>query len=658
MDSRRVAIFDVQPCVDSGSVPIKRIPGDTVDVEVDLVADGHEKVGGRLLFRRAGESDWSSTPLALRVNDRYRASFEVSEVGFYEYDVEAWVDGVGTWRHGLVRKIEGGEHHDVVIHLRQGAVLFANAARRATGKAADHLKRAAQTLDAAEHDADAAQAAALDEELAKLTGALPDSEHGSRLAAPLHVLVEPRRARFSAWYEFFPRSCGAPNRHGTLRDAIERLEYAASLGFDVVYLPPIHPIGLTHRKGKNNRINAQPGEPGSPWAIGAAEGGHKSIHPELGTLEDLRTLVQHARALGVEIALDIALQTSPDHPYVREHPEWFVKRPDGSIQYSENPPKKYQDIYPLHFECPDARALWRELLSIFRFWAEQGVRMYRVDNPHTKSLAFWRFCISELRREYPDVVLLSEAFTRPKLMYALAKLGFSQSYTYFTWRNTARELQEYLTELTQTEVAEYFQPNFWPNTPDILPEHLQFGGRPAYIVRLVLAATLGASYGIYGPAFELMDFTARPGSGEYLDNEKYELKNWDLQRSDSLAPLLRRVNEIRRDHSALQQLRNLRFHPTGNDALLAYTKHDEQGVILVVVNMDFHHRQSGFVTLDLDTLGIHARDAYQAHDLLGGGRFLWSGSSNYVELDPQDSPAHIFRIRRRLRTEQDFDYFA
>jgi starch synthase (maltosyl-transferring) len=402
----------------------------------------------------------------------------------------------------------------------------------------------------------------------------------------------------------------------------------------------------------------QPGDPGSPWAIGAAEGGHKSVHPQLGTLEDFRMFVAHARDLGIEIAMDIALQVSPDHPYVKEHPEWFAKRPDGSIQYAENPPKKYQDIYPFDFECEAAPALWKELTSIFLFWAEQGVRVFRVDNPHTKSLPFWAYCIDELKQQHPEAILLAEAFTRPKLMYALAKLGFSQSYTYFTWRNTKYEFTQYLTELTKTEVAEFFRPNFWPNTPDILPEHLQYGGRGAFMARLVLASTLSSNYGIYGPAFELMDHVARPGAEEYVDNEKYEIKHWDVEQPESLQVLITRINHIRHEYECLHDNATLEFHPTDNDTLLCYSKRRGDKAILVVVNLDPHHRQTGFVDLDLEKLGILDGTTYQVHDLLSEARYLWSGARNYVDLDPSEMPAHVFAIRYRVRSEADFDYFA
>jgi starch synthase (maltosyl-transferring) len=432
------------------------------------------------------------------------------------------------------------------------------------------------------------------------------------------------------------------------------------MGFDVVYFPPIHPIGEAFRKGKNNQQTCEPGDVGSPWGIGGRAGGHKSILPELGTLADFRALVRQARGLGLTVAMDIAFQCSPDHPYVKSNPEWFRKRPDGSIQYAENPPKKYQDIYPFDFETPAWESLWKELKSIFEFWVKEGITVFRVDNPHTKSFGFWEWCIGELKRKHPELILLSEAFTRPKVMGRLAKLGFTQSYNYFPWRNTKRELTEYLTELTQTELAEYLRPNLWPNTPDILPQILQDGGRPAFLSRFILAATLGASYGIYGPAFELCENTPRqPGTEEYLNSEKYEIKHWDLKAEQSLEPLITRVNQIRRDHPALQSNERLEFHRVDSDHLLAYSKTTEDGsdTILVVVNLDPFHRHHGWVELPTEGWRLEPDRPYQMHDLVTDARYLWKGSRNYVELDPHYLPAHIFRLRRHVQSERDFDYF-
>jgi len=432
------------------------------------------------------------------------------------------------------------------------------------------------------------------------------------------------------------------------------------MGFDTLYLPPIHPIGRTHRKGKNNQVETEANDPGSPWAIGAKEGGHTSVHLQLGTLEDFKSLVRKAAALDIEVALDLAYQCSPDHPYVKEHPQWFRWRPDNTVQYAENPPKKYQDIYPLDFTSGQWFELWQELKSVVQFWLEQDVHIFRVDNPHTKPLPFWQWLISEIKKEHPEVIFLAEAFTRPKVMYRLAKLGFSQSYSYFTWRNSKPEITEYFKELTQTEVREYFRPNLWPNTPDILTEYLQFGGRPAFMIRLALAATLGANYGIYGPAFELLEARPRePGSEEYLDSEKYEIKQWDLERADSLKEFIARINRIRQENPALQSDWSLRFHEVDNEQLICYTKRTEDlsNVIAVVVNLDPHHVQSGWVKIPVEALRLDPLESYQAHDLLTGARFLWHGERNYVELDPQAVPAHILRLRRRMRREQDFDYF-
>jgi starch synthase (maltosyl-transferring) len=474
------------------------------------------------------------------------------------------------------------------------------------------------------------------------------------------VAVDRERARYSTWYEMFPRSAAtAPGKHGTFADVQKLLPYVASMGFDVLYMPPIHPIGTTERKGPNNNPKSSPGDPGSPWAIGGSEGGHKSIHPELGTLEDFKQLIAKAGELGIEIAMDIAFQTTPDHPYVREHREWFLERPDGTIQYAENPPKKYQDIYPFHFESNAGEALATELRTVIEYWISHGIRIFRVDNPHTKPFPFWEGLIREIRRLRPDVIFLAEAFTRPKVMYRLAKLGFTQSYNYFPWRNTKQELTEYFTELSRPPVSDFFRASLWPNTPDILPEYLQYGGRPGFMIRLVLAATLGASYGIYGPAFELMEGRAvAAGKEEYLDSEKYQIRQWSRDDPASLREFIALVNRIRRDNAPLQSDRGLKFHATDNDNLVAFSKTRDSGdSILVAVNVDPHHVQAGWLQLDLRTLGLPESGTYQVHDLLSGARFLWQGARNFVSLDPARTPAHIFRIRTRVRSERDFDYF-
>jgi starch synthase (maltosyl-transferring) len=653
----RVWVEHISPTLDAGPYAIKRVLGDEVAVEADLVCDGHDSVTGRVLYRAHGADDYREVRMRPLVNDRFAASFKVDRLGVWEFVVEGCVDAFATFERALTRKREGGSAADVVSHLRQGAAVLKAAAARASETDRKQLLTAAERLDAAERAPDEAARTAVDPVVLAIAARYPAFESAGR-SRVCELVVEPELANFSAWYEFFPRSTGADGEHGTFRTSEARLRNAAELGFDVVYLPPIHPIGRTFRKGKNNSPTATELDPGSPWAIGAAEGGHKSIHPQLGTLEDFRWFVTRARELGLTVAIDIALQASPDHPYVTEHPEWFAKRPDGTIQYAENPPKKYQDIYPFDFECAAAPELWRELLSIFLFWVEQGVTVFRVDNPHTKSLPFWRYCVAELKQRHPQVILLAEAFTRPKLMYALAKLGFSQSYSYFTWRNSKYDFEHYLSELTQTEVVEFFRPNFWPNTPDILPEHLQYGGRSAFIMRLVLASTLSSNYGIYGPAFELLDHVARPGSEEYSDNEKYELKSWEIDRPDSLRLLIARINRVRRDNPCLHDNRSLIFHPTDNEALLCYSKQRGEDIVLAVVNLDPHHRQSGFLNLDLAHLGIPDSATYQVHDQLSEARYLWSGPRNYVELDPSGMPAHLFVVRHRVRSEADFDYFA
>ncbi len=493
-------------------------------------------------------------------------------------------------------------------------------------------------------------AAAMDEALLTLMNRHVDRSRAT-VSQVFGIVVDDERAAFSAWYELFPRSFGpTPDKHGTLRDVIAQLPYVESLGFDVLYLPPVHPIGQAFRKGKNNQTAAAADDVGSPWAIGSPEGGHKAIHPQLGSFEDFHALVGAAKERGIEIALDIAFQCSPDHPYVREHPEWFRHRPDGTIQYAENPPKKYQDIYPFNFECDNWQVLWEELKSVFLFWIEHDVRIFRVDNPHTKPLPFWEWCLGEVKRVRPDAIFLSEAFTRPKIMYQLAKAGFTQSYTYFTWRNTKQELTEYFSELSQPPQTDFFRPNIWTNTPDILHEYLQTGGRAAFITRAVLAATLGANYGIYGPAFELLECTPRePGSEEYLHSEKYEVKRWDLNRPDNLRDLLSRLNRIRRAHPALQRNSNVRFHNIESHQLLAYSKHSADGadVVLCVVNLDPFQPHSGWLELSADRLG--ASGNVEAHDLLNDKNFAWQGSRAYIELDPQTTPAHVIEFRRSDR---------
>lgn len=657
----RAVIENVQPAVDGGRFPIKRVTGESVIVEADVFGDGHDALHAVILFRHQRDSAWSEVAMQPLVNDRWQGVFQVENLGDYYYTVEAWVDRFLTWRRDLAKRLDAQQ--STPIDLLIGAELIRSAASRArnSGAMADGIALDDWAMRLRSASSQPGQhALGLDPEMAEIAARHADRSRAARYGQELRVIVERPRARTGAWYELFPRSCATePGRHGTFADCIALLPYVAGMGFDVLYLPPIHPIGITNRKGKNNAETAQPGDVGSPWAIGGPAGGHTAIEPALGTVDDFVRLVDAARSFHMEIALDLAYQCTPDHPWVRDHPEWFRTRPDGTIQYAENPPKKYQDIYPIDFETEAWQPLWEELRAVVLFWIDKGVSIFRVDNPHTKAFAFWEWMIGTVRNQFPNVIFLAEAFTRPKVMHRLAKLGFTQSYTYFSWRNTKQELTEYLTELTAEEGREYFRPNLWPNTPDILPEYLQAGGRPAAMIRFGLAATAGASYGIYGPAFELCESEPRSrGSEEYLNSEKYEIRQRDLNAPWSLRDFITHVNAIRRENPALEESWNLRFHYIDNPLLLCYSKATAnlENIILVVVNLDFRYRQSGWTSLDLQALGL-GDHAYQVHDLLSGARYLWTGGHNYVELDPAKQPLHIFRVRRHVRTEQDFDYY-
>ena len=654
---QRAIIENVTPQIDGGRFAAKRSVGDLVMVEADAFTDGHDVLRCRLGYRHEGDPQWTEVEMTPLVNDRWRGEFRVEKLGRYLYTVSAWVDRFLTWQHDFERRVEPA---DIATALQSGALIVREAQARAGGSDAQRLGQLAQALQGPQELAQRRELG-ISEELAQAMSAHPDRSHAAVLGRELAIVVDPVLARYSTWYELFPRSAAPePGRHGTFRDCIARLPAIAAMGFDVLYLPPIHPIGRIQRKGPNNTLEAGPDDPGSPWAIGSAEGGHLAIHPELGSEEDFRALVAAAREHGLEVALDIAFQCAPDHPYVTEHPDWFQWRPDGTVQYAENPPKKYQDIYPFDFENPDWQGLFKELKQIFLHWIGQGITVFRVDNPHTKPFALWEWLISGVKEAHPETIFLSEAFTRPRVMHRLAKLGFSQSYTYFTWRNTRHELTEYFTELTQHPSREYFRPNAWPNTPDILPEYLQLGGRPAFMTRLVLAATLSANYGIYGPAYELLENTPRtPGSEEYLNSEKYEIRFRDLSQPHSLGAFISRVNRIRRTNPALHENWNLRFCPVDNDALLCYYKatEDRSNIVLAAVNLDPHHTQSGWVDLPLDALGIGHDSTFQVHDLLTDQRFLWHGARNFVQLDPARSPAHVFVVRKQARSERDFDYF-
>jgi starch synthase (maltosyl-transferring) len=619
-----------------------------VEVGADVVCDGHEMVAAELRYGPKG-GERSAIRMEFLGNDRHRAHFMPDELGVWEFQVVGWIDRFGTWLELFERRVEGGsERWEIESELREGAALLERCRERATGADAKKLKEYIRAFENGE------ELRALEPGV-KVLAAEYDPMDRSVEGPVREILVERTLARFGSWYEFFPRSVGEPGEHGTLDDAAAHLDYVADMGFDIVYLPPIHPIGREHRKGKDNAPTAGTDDPGSPWAIGSKEGGHKSIHPELGGFDAFDRFMARADELGLDVALDLAYQCAPDHPWVEEHPEWFRHRPDGSIRYAENPPKKYQDIYPIDFESDDWEALWEELRSVVAFWADKGVRTFRVDNPHTKALPFWEWCFRTLREDYPDLIFLSEAFTRPKLMYALGKAGFSQSYTYFTWRYTKSEFIEYLTELTQTSVPDFYRPNFWPNTPDILPPYLR--ERPVFEARLVLASTLVAAYGIYGPAFELMANEPHPSREEYKDNEKYEIREWDVDADHSLEPLITRINRIRRENPALSRNRNLQFLAIDNEMLLAYAKREGDNLIVVVVNLDPHHVHSGSLELPLHELGLPDHEPYVLHDLIDDARYYWEGSRNYVELNPHRFPAHVFRVSRRIDREQDTDAF-
>ncbi len=653
---RRAFIEQVRPAVDCGRAALKRVLGEPIVVEAEVIAEGHERIACALLHAAPGGDSWRVVPMTSLREDVWQATFVPAELGRHRYTVAAWVDTFTTWRHKLERRTQ---RDDIEVALREGAGLVRAAAARARGPERGALLAYAATLES-DAPLEERRSCALTEALRELMAASPDRSLESVYDPALEAVVERPIARCGAWYELFPRSSAEPPaRHGTFATTARRLSYVAAMGFDVVYLPPIHPIGATHRKGRNNALKAGADDPGSPWAIGGADGGHKSVHAKLGTLEDFASLRREAERLKLELALDIAFQCSPDHPYVREHPLWFARRADGSVQFAENPPKKYEDIFPIDFATPEWRALWTELRDVVLFWVGHGVKIFRVDNPHTKPFDFWRWLIADVQSRHPDTIFLAEAFSRPRVMYRLAKLGFSQSYTYFTWRNTKQELTDYFTELKA--VRDWFRPNLWPNTPDILHEYLQTGGRPAFMARVALAATLGASYGVYGPAFELLEHEPREaGSEEYLDSEKYEIKRWDLEREGSLKSFMTRLNAIRRENPALQRDDTLTFRRIDNDRLICYSKTSDDGdnIVLVVVNLDPRHSQSGFIDVPLDEWSLDAHDSYLANELLSGQRYEWQGPRVFVTLSPTECPVSLFRIEARHSvSERDFDYF-
>jgi starch synthase (maltosyl-transferring) len=650
LHDERIVITNVMPQIDQGRYPVKRVLGDTVEVQATIFREGHDHLAAQLQYGAEDTGEWHDLPMELLGNDLWSASFTVERLTHYKFTIEAWSDLFGTWQDELRKKSDAGQ--DVSSELLEGIELILKAAKRA--KESDHqfLLDAAQAIRAAPMQQEAV-AAALDDALTACMYRNAEHSHGVTLDRLLTVEVDRPLAQFATWYEFFPRSQGKePGKSGTFADCINRLPEIAHLGFDVIYLPPIHPIGRTHRKGKNNSLKSTPQDPGSPWAIGNEVGGHTAIEPSLGTLQDFKNFLAAARDLGIEIALDFAIQCSPDHPYVKQHPEWFSHRPDGTIKYAENPPKKYQDIYPLNFDSPAWAAMWEEWRQVLKYWIDVGVKIFRVDNPHTKPIGFWEWLLSEIKREHPEVIFLAEAFTRPAMMKTLAKIGFTQSYTYFTWRNTKAELEEYATELTQTEMKEYFRGNFFANTPDILHEYLQKGGRPAFKVRYLLAATLSTLCGIYS-GFELCEnIPLKPGSEEYLDSDKYEIKVRDWSAPGNIKEFIRIVNRARHEYPALKIYDNITFHPTHTDHILCYSKATADGsnVVIVVVNLDPFRAHEDMVTLDLEALGLEGEEEFSVRDLLSGSVWTWR-NRNYVRLDPKEEPAHLLVVERKPKPE-------
>jgi starch synthase (maltosyl-transferring) len=663
----RIVIEHVSPEIDGGRFPIKAIPGDVIAVETDVFADGHDYLAVKLLYKHTGDADWTEMAMALLVNDRWGASFIAEKQGRYLYTIEAWVDHPASWQHEVHLKVADGQR--ITSELLAGAQYLDGMFLRAGGKesvAGKEKSRATAQKKKTEPVAESAEVKALREMAALFrdesrydeavsvaesdqftfyASRYPERQHVVRYSHELGVEVDRARAGFSTWYCLFPRSASREEgKHGTFRDVEALLPRISGMGFDVLYLPPIHPIGMAHRKGKNNSVICQPGEPGVPYGIGSELGGHDAIHPELGTVEDFKHLIAIAANYGMEVAMDLAIQCSPDHPWAKEHPEWFKKRPDGTIQYAENPPKKYQDIYPVYFETDDWQNLWEELKRVLLVWASWGVRIVRVDNPHTKPFGFWEWVIAEVKKEFPDMLFLAEAFTRPKVMQQLGKLGYAQSYTYYTWRNSKYELEQYLTELTQSEMKYYYRPNFWPTTHDINPYSLQGGHEPQFLLRFFMAATLSSNYGIYGPSFELMEHVPFPNKEEYLNSEKYEIRLWDWEKTNKLTYLITLVNRLRHENKALQTTNNLTFCTVSDDAIMAYLKISGTNRLLIVVNTDAYNRRAGFVQVPIWQLNIAPDQSYTVHDLLTGAYYTWKGEQNYVELDPYVLPMHLFKI--------------
>lgn len=638
MTKARVIIENVQPQVEGGSYPAKRTVAERIDIGAHIFTDGHDHIRAEVLYKAFDENTWTTLELHNQGNDEWSASFYPLKKGEYSFIVQAWIDHFETWYDGFVKKANAKV--EVHVELLEGAAFLK---RLSTAK--NNLEKIAQQLGDEKRYAENIKLV-LSDDFAAIVKANPLRENITQTAHTYQIMVEHRKALFSTWYELFPRSASLDGKHGTFKDVIKLLPRIATMGFDVLYMPPIHPIGKINRKGKNNNVLSTAGEPGSPWAIGSDEGGHKATHPALGTLSEYKQLIVEAKKLGIDIALDLAFQCAPDHPYVKEHPEWFKQRPDGSIQYAENPPKKYQDIYPFDFECEEWQALWEELKSVVLFWIDQGIKVFRVDNPHTKPIPFWQWCIAEVNKQHQDIIFLSEAFTRPKIMASLAKIGFTQSYTYFTWRVSKQEIIDYMEELVQSSSRNYFRPNFWPTTPDILPYHLHNQGENMFITRLALAATLSSSYGIYGAAYELLDNVSWNGKEEFNDSEKYEVKRYDWKKTNRMTDIMTLLNKARKKHKALQNTWNIQFLNIENPNLLAFLKttDDLSNCVLVVVNLDQHTKQSGYVQLPKNKLKLAEHINIKLHDQITDEHYTWTQEWNYVELDPNKIPFHLFEL--------------
>lgn len=644
---KRVVITNVLPQVEGGEYRAKTAQQEDLIFSASIFGDGHDVLAAAILLKGEKEKQWKEIPLTLTVNDHWETTLRLDQIGIYQFQVMGWIDHFATWKKGLRKKFEAGQN--VKVEFQIGAEMLRKAAEKAASKEKPTLLRWSDQLET-EESGETGVNLAFDDKMGELMRKCRDKDLTTTYPQTFEIEVERKKAAYSTWYELFPRSASEEEgKHGTFKDVERLLPKIAEMGFDTLYFPPIHPIGEVNRKGKNNTLTPAEGDPGSPWAIGNRLGGHKAIHPELGTLEDFKNLINTANAAGIEIAMDIAYQCAPDHPYVKEHPQWFIWRPDGTVQYAENPPKKYEDILPFNFESEDWEGLWNELKSVIDYWVEQGINVFRIDNPHTKSLAFWEWMIAEVRKKNPQVLFLAEAFTRPRIMERLGKAGFNQSYTYFTWRITKAEIEEYLTELTKTDMRYYFRPNFWPNTPDILPPHLTYGGENAHVLRFILAATLSSNYGLYGPPYERAFTVPMPGKEEYIDNEKYQLWNWNWEEYTRIGEIITRVNKIRRENTALQTTWNIEFIPTTNDQIICYRKKDETtgNLIVTVVNLDPYNTQDCKIDLPLDKMGINPDAPFTAQDLLSDETYTWQGSWNYVKLNPYEMPAHIFAITQQ-----------